>query len=191
MTDEQMISGLLDKDPLALEAFYKRYRALMYSTAAKYLREDWEIEEAVQDTVWLVWRKIDSFRGDSGLSTWVYRVAQNAARMLLRSQRRVPLPTEQDSIDRMLEHARQGEMMHLPEAQFQAEEVARQINTVLLNLPPENRELFVSMDVRGESKEEVAERLGMTISALKARLHRVRKTIRAAAATEASIAPAM
>ena len=40
MTDEQMISGLLDKDPLALEAFYKRYRALMYSTAAKYLREE-------------------------------------------------------------------------------------------------------------------------------------------------------
>ena len=181
MTDEQMIAGLLEKNPLALEAFYKRYRSLMYSTAAKYLQDEWQIEEAVQDTVWLVWRKIHSFRGESALSTWVYRVAQNAARMVLRSQKRVPQPIEQDNIERMIEVSRQGEVAHLPEAQFEGDMVARQIDAALARLAPENKELFLSMDVRGESKEDVAERLGMTISALKARLHRVRKAVRAAA----------
>lgn len=181
MTDVQLIEALKAKDPTALDLFYRRYRALMYSTAGKMIRDEWELEEVVQDVVWTVWRKAHTFRGESGLSTWVYRITQNAARMLLRRKKRVPLPMEQDSVDALLEHSRQGEVAHLPESIIRGEQVARSISDAIAALPADNRAMFVAIDVYGEDKTAVADRFGLSVSALKARLHRVRKAVRTAA----------
>ncbi len=182
--DAALVAALVAKDPLALERFSKRYRALMYATASKTLRDEGDLEEVVQDVLWTVWRKAHTFRGDSGLSTWVYRVTQNAARMLLRKKRRVPMPMEQDVMDAQLERSRQGEVSHLPEAVLRGQHVAQHIDAAIAKLPADNRDLFLAMDVRGEDRDAVAERHGLSISALKARLHRVRKAVREAAANE-------
>ena len=184
MTDVQLIEALKSKDPTALDLFYRRYRALMYSTAGKMIRDEWELEEVVQDVVWTVWRKAHTFRGESGLSTWVYRITQNAARMLLRRKKRVPLPMAQDSVDALLEHSRQGEVAHLPESIIRGEQVARSISDAIAALPADNRAMFVAIDVYGEDKTTVADRFGLSVSALKARLHRVRKAVRTAAESE-------
>ncbi|HAN31521.1 MAG TPA: hypothetical protein DCQ06_07975 [Myxococcales bacterium] len=104
--------------------------------------------------------------------------------MLLRKKKRVPLPMAQDTVDTMLERSRQGEVAHLPESIIRGEQVARSISDAVASLPADNRAMFVAIDVHGEDKVTVADRHGLSVSALKARLHRVRKTIRRAAEAE-------
>lgn len=184
--DAALIEALVRREPMAIDRLYARYRALMYATARQIVRDEWDTEEVIQDVVWTIHRKADSFRGESGLSTWIYRITQNAARMLLRKRKRIALPLQDEDLDVLVHQACDGAVWHLPEAQAQANVAMRNLLTATANLPAENRELFVAMDLRGEDKDEVATRMGMTISALKARLHRVRKQLRDATVAEGS-----
>ncbi|MEY3014720.1 MAG: hypothetical protein RIT45_3455 [Pseudomonadota bacterium] len=188
MTDAELHAALAAQVPAALQVFHDRYRALMYSTARKIVRDEWDTEEVVQDVVWTVFRKAHAFRGDSGLSTWVYRITQNCARMLLRKRRRVPLPMESEAMDFVVAASREGECWHLPEAQLAGRDAALRFQTAYAALPDDNRALFHAMDFEGEDKEVVAEQLGLSVSALKARLHRVRKHLRDATLGEAVVA---
>lgn len=188
MTDAELHLALTAQIPAALQVFHNRYRALMYSTARKIVRDEWDTEEVVQDVVWTVFRKADSFRGDSGLSTWVYRITQNCARMLLRKRKRVPTPMASDDVEFLVASQREGESWHLPEAQLAGRLAAQNLLRAAEALPEENRALFLAMDMEGEDKEVVAERMGLSVSALKARLHRVRKQLRDATTSDVAFA---
>lgn len=188
MTDQELHAALVAQLPAALALFQERYRALMYSTARKIVRDDWDTEEVVQDVVWTVFRKASYFRGESSLSTWVYRITQNCARMLLRKRKRIPIPMESEDVDHIVASQREGESWHHPEALLAGRLAAKNLAEATAALPEENRELFFAMDLRGEEKEAVAERMGLSVSALKARLHRVRKTLREATTSDVAFA---
>ena len=98
--------------------------------------------------------------------------------MLLRKRKRIALPLQDEELDALVHQANDGAVWHLPEAQAQANRAVANLMQAAALLPAENRELFVAMDLHGEDKDEVAARMGMSISALKARLHRVRKQLR-------------
>ncbi len=188
--DAALIEALVRRDPMAIDRLYHRYRALMYATARQIVRDEWDTEEVIQDVVWTIHRKADSFRGDSGLSTWIYRITQNAARMLLRKRKRIALPLQDDELDTLVQQASDGAVWHMPEAQAEANRAVANLMQAAASLPADNRELFVAMDMRGEDKDVVAERMGMTVSALKARLHRVRKQLRDATVGDNAFADA-
>ena len=81
-----------DFDPAGdFEAFddlVGRYHDKVYRLAFRFVRNETEAKEIVQDTLLSVWRKLDGFKGDSQFGSWLFRVTANAALMRLRSQRR-------------------------------------------------------------------------------------------------------
>jgi RNA polymerase sigma-70 factor, ECF subfamily len=187
--DAILVRRLAAKEPLALADFQRRYSGLITATARAIVRNDWDTEEVVQDVLWTVFRKADSFRGEAGLSTWVYRITQNAARMLLRKRKRIATPVEDGALDALVHAAHRGADWHHPDAQAQGNRALRNLISAADALPVDNRALFIAMDLYDTPREEVAAQMGITVSALKARLHRVRKTLRDATVSAPPMLP--
>ena len=145
-----------------------------YTAAAwRILRDPVEAEDAVQDALASACRKVDAFRDQSQLSTWLYRIVINAALMRLRTRRRRP-ETGVDDIG----------APWLPNAPDHHEEnERRELQHVLLrcaaDLAPSQRELLMARYLDDTSLRSLAGELGITEGGVKARLHRARAALRA------------
>ncbi len=178
MEEKELLQRIIQKDPLALEAFYVQYRSSILSVARRMVHDEWDAEEVLQDVVWTVHRKAHTFRGDTNFWPWVYRVTQNAARMQLRKTRRVPIPCEAQDIESMINASNHSPSNPHPENTAVHRETLQQMQLELNNFDEINQDLFRSMEFNGDAKEDVAARLGLSVPAVKARLHRIRKALR-------------
>ncbi len=96
VSDEALVARARQGDFAAFEALVERYDDKVYRLAFRFVRNESEAREIVQETLLSVWRKLDGFKGDSQFSSWLYRVTANAALMRLRSQRRHPEVSTED-----------------------------------------------------------------------------------------------
>ena len=87
-SDEELVAALRSGDPMAAEILVDRYGDRAYRLAIGITRNAQDAEEAAQDAFWKVIRKIDTFRGESALGSWIYRVVFNTAYAKLRSRAR-------------------------------------------------------------------------------------------------------
>jgi RNA polymerase sigma-70 factor (ECF subfamily) len=141
---------------------------------ARLLDDPRDVEEAVQDAFVQAWRHVERFRGDAAVFTWLYRIGVNEA---LARRRRKSLPTtELDSpaAAALAESRREVQ----PEASAEASDLRARLIECLGELPFEHREAVVLRDIAGLTNEEVAEALGVTVSAAKSRIHRGRMQLR-------------
>ncbi len=182
-TDEELVARARAKDFGAFEQLLDRYEDKIFRLAYRFVRNETEAKEILQDTFLSIWRKLDSFKGDAQFSTWLYRVAANAALMRLRAQKRHPeVSTEDLPIDFLDNYG------HLPPAgenwakrpddELQSEELRRHIQAAVDELPEIYRTVFLIRDVEGLSTEETAEVLQISIPTVKTRLHRARLALR-------------
>lgn len=188
-SDEVLIARAKQRDFEAFETLIGRYEDKVYRLAFRFVRNETEAKEIVQDTLLSVWRKLDSFKGDSQFGSWLFRVTANAALMRLRSQRRhaeisteeLPagfLDTQQSSYGQV---TGQGvNWSKRPDDEMQSEELRQQIQKAVDALPEIYRTVFLVRDVDGLSTEETAEALGLSIPTVKTRLHRARIALRGA-----------
>jgi RNA polymerase sigma-70 factor (ECF subfamily) len=179
--DRHLVERLIAQDATALDEFYRTYRLRILNTARQMVNDEWDAEEVLQDVCWTVFRKANTFRGDGEFWTWVHRVTQNAGRMLLRKRKRVPTPIEESDVESILQSHSDSDATERPEDVANQRFAVERMTAELSRLDPLNQELFQCMEVDGASKEDVAEQLGLSVSAVKARLHRVRKALRIAA----------
>ena len=183
MNEDIMVARLREQDPQAIREFYEIYGPRVRRVARKFVSTDWDSEEIVQDVMWTVYRKIDSFQGTTHLWNWVYRITQNASRMHLRSARRQPIPIEDSTVEAMLHQDEPSSALlrsPRPDHVVEHKRAVERLNRRLNKINPVNRELFRQVDLRGHSISETAASTGMTVSAVKARLHRVRSALRQA-----------
>lgn len=177
-SEEVLLAGLARHDAAAVQAFYTQYRHRILAIAMPIVRDDWDAEEVLQDVIWTVVRKADSFRGDSQFSTWLYRVTHNSAKMLLRKRKRVPIPTEGEALERAILDGSDDPTSLRPEINFQHRQLARRFETALDHLDPVNRDILMRVGVDGETAHEYSVDTGLSLAAVKARLHRVRHMLR-------------
>jgi RNA polymerase sigma-70 factor (ECF subfamily) len=89
MTDEDgIIQGLKDQRPAALKSFLEQYQERVYNTALSFVKDVSDAEELSQDVFLTVWNSISGFKGESSLSTWVYRITVSKSLDLIRSKQR-------------------------------------------------------------------------------------------------------
>jgi RNA polymerase sigma-70 factor (ECF subfamily) len=182
-SDEELVARARQKDFAAFEELLDRYEDKVFRLAYRFVRNETEAKEILQDTFLSIWRKLDTFKGDAQFSSWVYRVAANAALMRLRAQRRHPeISTEELPIgylDRVGQLPAVGEnWAKRPDDQLQSEELRRHIQAAVDALPELYRTIFLIRDVEGLSTEETAEVLGISVPTVKTRLHRARIALR-------------
>ena len=132
-------------------------------------------DDAAQDVFLKAYRALGSFRGDAAFSTWLYRIAANHCRDLLRARARHPT----ESWDALLEE--HGEQIHQllasPEDSHAARASAETVEAMLAHLPPDVRVLLTLREIEGLSYAELAVALGCSVDAVKARLRRARQTL--------------
>lgn len=146
----------------------------VYTLCLRILRDPNEAADATQDTYLKVWRSLKGFRGDALFTTWLYRVATNAAISRQRSRaRRWSHETDADG-----EVLAQMSSPASTEAVVGARIELQAVDDALSTLPEHYRSVIVLRDVYGLTMEEVAQQLGITETAAKVRVHRARKRLR-------------
>lgn len=177
MDDSELIRRLEDNDPEAVEALYRKYYERVYAVVRKNVDSDWDAEECAQDAMWKVVTKIDTFRGNSALWSWMYRIAVNEARMKTRAGKRQPTPVESQTLATLIEE-RDDRSGHTPDETAQMQDLLEEIAEYLDESKEENQKVYVDLELEGETKKTVAEELDLSVSAVKARLHRMRVGLR-------------
>ena len=184
--DAALVDRLRAHEPAALETLMERHGSRVYRVAFGITRNHADAEEVVQDVFLALFRKIDLFEGRAALSTWLYRVAANAA-LIKRRGKRVEvevslegcLPTFREDGHREGDRAFvMADWSSVPERELLSGEAREILDRALEQLPGHYQALLVLRDVEELSNEEVAEVLGESVSSVKSRLHRARMALR-------------
>lgn len=180
--DQQLVEALLRGEERGVEELVDRYAGWIRRVACRILADEAEADEVTQDVLLSVVRKIQTFRGDAALSSWIYRIAVNAAYQRLRSRRsraEVSLGSFSPAFDPEGRHAEPvTDWSSEVEDPAVAAEVRGAIEQALARLPDDYRIVVVLRDVEGLPNNEVAQALGLTVAAVKSRLHRARLFLR-------------
>ena len=181
-TDEQLWHGLAAKAPGAVEALVHRYGPRTYRLALRITGSPEDAQEVSQDVLWTVVRKIGTFKGESALGSWIYRIAANAAYQKLRGRRGVEqvswealLPTF--DADGHLVDLERDWSQSVEDPALQAE-ARRRLMEAVETLPPDYRTAFVLHDMEGLPNPEIADLLEISLPAVKSRVHRSRLFLR-------------
>jgi RNA polymerase sigma-70 factor, ECF subfamily len=186
-TDGDLVALAASGDGAAFSELVQRNQNRVYGVALHILRDQAEAEEVVQETFLAALEKLPGFRGDAAFSTWLHRVAANAALMRLRRRRRSPEAPAEGSLDGLLPHfdaagridsTPQHDWSKRADEQLADREVRRAIEEAIQNLPEDYRIVFLLRDVEELPSEEMAEMLGISVAAVKSRLHRARLALR-------------
>jgi RNA polymerase sigma-70 factor (ECF subfamily) len=187
LSDEVLVARAREKDVAAFEELVGRYDDKLYRLAMRFVRNESDAQEILQDVFLTAWRKLPGFEGRSQFSSWMHRVTVNAALMFLRSRNRHPEvmldDVEPAALNREAGHSVHGSLSdwaNRPDDQLQSEELRRTIQEAVDALPEGLRTVFLVRDVEGMSTEETAELLSLSLPAVKTRLHRARLALREA-----------
>ena len=155
------------------EEIVAEYGDFVYNLAYRVLGNTADAEDAAQDAFLAAYRNFSRFRGESKVSTWLYRIAVNAALMKLRRDRTRNFLTQTGYDDMQLVSPTDS-----PEKLALNSELREHLERGLDLLPENLKTPVVLRDVQGLNNEEAAEVLEISISSLKARLHRGRILLR-------------
>jgi RNA polymerase sigma-70 factor (ECF subfamily) len=189
LSDEALVDRARGKDEAAFEALVGRYEDKLYRLAMRFVRNETDAQEILQDAFLSAWRNLPTFEGRAQFGSWMYRVTVNAALMLLRSRNRHPEVAVDDVEPTTLNQAavESGQMMRStadwsqrPDEQLQSDELRKHIQSSVDALPEGLRAVFLLRDVEELSTEDTADLLGLSVPAVKTRLHRARLALREA-----------
>ena len=155
------------------EGIVEQYGDFVYNVAYRILSNQADAEDAAQEAFLSAYKNFHRFRGQSAVSTWLYRITVNASLMKLRKDRRKNFLTQTGYDDTQLVSWTEG-----PESAALNSELRQQLEDGLALLPPNLRVAVVLRDVQGLSNEESAEILKTSVASVKSRLHRGRVLLR-------------
>ena len=172
-------------DMSAFEALVGRHEDKVYGLALRMTRSEADAAEITQDTFLSAYQHLAEFRGEAAFGSWVHRIAANNALMRLRRQRVVDIVSDDlagpEFTDRgYLAEAPDTDWSRRADDKILDEELGRAIQEATDALPEGYREVFLLKDVEGLSYEEISEMVGISVPAVKSRLHRARLALREA-----------
>ncbi len=175
-----LIERVKNGDQQAFEDLVSRYENKVYRLAIKLTRNEALAEEVLQEVFIKIYEKIDTFRGESALSSWIYRIAANASFAKLNLEKRHQHADIEETMPQaelqLLE--RQDVTQEAPDRPLLADEALSVISQAIERLPEDFRVVLTLRDVEGLSNEEVARILELSVPAVKSRLHRARLLLR-------------
>jgi len=178
--DRKLLERIRAGDMTACDECVRAHSPGIYRLALRLMRDRAEAEDVVQETFLSAFKGIDRFDGRSGLSTWLYRIAFNAAMMRLRRKRPDVVPVE--GVDEQEGDLPVPEALIdwclLPEQELVNAEARAEMERAIDELPPKLRVVFVMRELEELSTSETAEALGLSEQAVKTRLHRARLLLR-------------
>lgn len=168
---EVLLTAAQNGDRAALEALLSRHRQTVFRYGLRYCQSTEDTEDAVQETLWAAARSIATFRRAAAITTWLFTIVRNKCHRILFHRH-----TEPDLADLL---PRIPDARKSVEEQVAMAEIGQILAAALARLEANHREALLLRDVEGLTAPEAAERLGISVQALKSRLHRAREQLRA------------
>ena len=159
--------------PKDFDTIVEKYADFVYNVAFRMMGKPEDAEDVAQDAFLSAYRAFERFRGESRVTTWLYRITVNAALMKLRKEKRARTLTQTGLEDVDVPDWDAG-----PEKLAVTSELGEKLQEGIAQLQPELRSAVVLRDVEELSTSEAAEVLDVTVSSLKSRLHRGRVLLR-------------
>jgi len=180
--DVELVRRARSGDLNAFELLLGRHQQRVLRVVLSIVKEPMDAEEVAQEVFLTVFEKIDKFRGDASFTTWLHRVAVNAALMQRRKKkadRSVPLDEVMPAFDdKGMIAANVGDWTERAEDPVLQQEARVVIEAAVDKLEEIYRTVFTLRDIQGFSTEETAGILDLSIAAVKTRLHRARLFLR-------------
>ena len=182
-TERTLIARLRNGEHDAVSDLAAAYESKVYQLAFRYLKNHEDAEEVTQDVLLKVFQRIDAFRGDAALSSWIYRITFNTAMSRLRSARSARQSTVEDSVredgdGRRTSRPEIADWSPLADEEMLRGELRAALVRALMELPPLYRLPVILRDIEGLSTEEASAVLRVKDQTLKSRLHRGRLILR-------------
>ncbi|HKT79024.1 MAG TPA: sigma-70 family RNA polymerase sigma factor [Vicinamibacterales bacterium] len=183
--DLDLLERLKHRDEHALGELIQEYGPKIFQLAFRYLHNKEDAEEVTQDVIYKVYRKVDAFRGDAALSSWIYRITFNTAMSRLRTAKYQRTQNEEGSLSAPesegptpLPRRDVADWSNLADEQVFRSQLRRRVFHAILALPAIYRAPVMLRDIQGMSTEEASAMLRVKDQTLKSRLHRGRLILR-------------
>ena len=182
--DSTLVERVRSGDKSAFEVLMHRYEDRVFRLAVGMLKNREDAMDAVQDAFLNVYRKIDTFRGESAFSTWLYKISLNSVYMKLRSRTRHQQTESLDDLEAILDPGKTRILMpprgwsERADDTLLRKELSLKLREAVDALPEEYRAIFNLREVEELSNQEIADILGLGLAATKTRLHRARLFLR-------------
>ena len=185
LADYDLVLRVLEQgDAAAFELIMRRHNQYLYRLARSILKNPTDAEDVVQETYVTAFQKLESFRGPSGFSAWLAKIALNLAYRRVRRRGRVvffedfvsPPNGGGDPLFSRIENIESSEPD--PELNVQIAELRRLLEDAIDTLPVDFRTVFVLAKVEGQSIKEIAETLSLNEQTVKTRLYRAKQKLK-------------
>jgi RNA polymerase sigma-70 factor (ECF subfamily) len=184
-TERTLIERLRTQDETAVTELAANYGPKIYQLAFRYMKNREDAEEVAQDVLLKVYQKIELFRGDAALSSWIYRITFNTAMSRLRngkftrpaeiSEHEIGSHDHEDGTHRAFDAP---DWSSLADEAFMRRQMRERLAEAMQDLPEIYRTPIVLRDIQGLSTEEASRVLNVKTQTLKSRLHRGRLILR-------------
>jgi RNA polymerase sigma-70 factor (ECF subfamily) len=171
--EQALVAAAIDGDRRAFDELVRQTYHDTYTLAYRLTGNEEDARDVVQESYLRAWKGLKRFRGDAAFSTWLYRITANAAYTNLKKHRRhrhepigddlFELPDRRPGVD--------------PESLAEVSSLRDEVAVAIEALPPKLRAVVVLRDVYGLPHEDIADELGISVSAAKVRLHRARRRL--------------
>ena len=170
--EQELIVEIRHGNTKAFSEFVDLYKDLVYTISLRLLGNREEAEEVAQDTFIKIFKSLDSFKGDSKVSTWVYRIAYNTCLDRIKRYKK-----ERVFVD--VDHVKEIAFSELDDAldKMMKDEKLEMINQCLAKLPPEDTAVLTLFYFEEKNLVEMEKALGLSSNTIKVRLFRARKKL--------------
>lgn len=176
MTGEKILLQRARKGEMAaFEALVSAYERRVYSLALRSTGSEADAADVTQEVFLRAYRSLDTFRGESGFSTWLYRITTNLCVDLARKNNAVQTGSLDDESAVEVPDTRGSNQ---PEAALESSELRRELDTALSMVSEDHRKIVILRDVAGMSYADIAAALGLEEGTVKSRLARARAALR-------------
>lgn len=175
MTPDELARAAAKGDIDAFETLLGLYQNKVYGLALRMCGSEEDAWDVAQEAFLAAWRALPGFRGESGFSTWLYRLTANAAIDCLRREkkRRGELSIEGGELPLSLPDAGPS-----PQEAAEGGELRAAVNAALARLTDQHRTVLILRELQELSYEEIAGALGLDLGTVKSRISRARKALR-------------
>jgi RNA polymerase sigma-70 factor (ECF subfamily) len=174
---------MVGKEPLSFEEVVEKYHQKVFNLVYRYLNDYDEAQDLTQDTFVRAYQSWATFRGESQVYTWLYRIALNLCHNRLKQLKRRQ-KVEAESLDQPVEGESEDMLREVPDLTLSPErlmenkELQQVIRRAIRQLPEDYKQVIILRDIEGFSYSDIAKMTGSSLEAIKSRLFRARTALR-------------
>ena len=177
--DQQLVERVQHGDKQAFGLLVDKYRRKLGRLLSRFIRDQAEVEDVVQEAFIKAYRALPNFRGESAFYTWLYRIGINTAKNYLVSMGRRPQTSNEIEVDdaENFEDGDELRTMDTPETELMTQEIAKTVQLAIDALPEDLRTAIVLREIEGLSYDEIATMMDCPIGTVRSRIFRARESI--------------